>query len=114
MAVQEHLRIELRREQDLAILELDGELDLASAPLFQTEIDSKEVVAAAKLLIDLRQLSFIDSTGLRVLFSAQSQARQRGQQFAVTRGSEQVQRLLTITRMGEHLDFVEGPEELLS
>jgi anti-sigma B factor antagonist len=114
VAVGEHLRIELRREQGLALLHLDGELDLASAPLLQTELDSAAVAEAPKLLVDLGELHFIDSTGLRAIFAAQAQARERGQDFAVTKGSEQVQRLLAITRMSEHLRIVSGPEEMLA
>ena len=114
MAVQEHLRIELRHEGDLAVLHLEGELDLASAPLFQAELDSAAVGGAARLLVDLLDLNFIDSTGLRAIFAAQARARERGQEFAVTRGSEQVQRLLAITRMGDHLRIVAGSEDMRS
>ena len=110
--MQEHLRIELHREGDVAVLRLDGELDLASAPLFQAELDSAPVRAAGRVLVELRELHFIDSTGLRTIFSAQAQARERGQQFAVTRGSQQVQRLLAITRMSDHLRIVDGPADM--
>ena len=112
MGVQEHLRIEQRHDGDIAVLHLDGELDLASVPLFQAELDSAAVGGAAKLLIDLRDLQFIDSTGLRTIFSAQANASERGQEFAVTHGSEPVRRLLAITRMGDHLRIVTGPEDL--
>ena len=114
MAVQQHLRIEQRHDGDIAVLHLDGELDLASAPLFQAELDRAAVGGAAKLLIDLRDLYFIDSTGLRTIFSAQAHASERGQEFAVTHGSEQVQRLLAITRMGDHLRIVAGSEDMRS
>ena len=70
--------------------------------------------AAAKVVIDLRGLRFIDSTGLRTIFGAHARARERGQEFAVTRGSEQVQRLLAITRLGEHLPVIDPPEETTS
>jgi anti-sigma B factor antagonist len=113
VAVQEHLRIELKREGDVVVLRLDGELDLASAPLFQAELDSAPVRAARGVLVDLHELHFIDSTGLRTLFSAQAQARELGKGFAVTKGSQQVQRLLAITRMGDHLRIVDGPAEML-
>jgi anti-sigma B factor antagonist len=112
VVVQEHLRIQLGREGDLATLDLVGELDLASAPLFEAELDRAAVAEADKLLIDLGGLDFIDSTGLRIIVSAQARARERGQDFAVTRGSEQVQRLLAITRLSEHLRIVAGPEEM--
>jgi anti-anti-sigma factor len=113
VAVQEHLHIALRREGDLAVLALEGELDLASAPLFQSELDNPELGSCSKLVLDLRKLHFIDSTGLRIVFSARTRAQERGQLFAVTRGSEQVERLLTITRMGEHLQLVDEPDDLL-
>jgi len=72
------------------------------------------VRSCAKLLLDLRELQFIDSTGLRTIFSASASARGRGQDFAVTQGSAQVQRLLAITGVGEHLRVVGSPQEMLA
>jgi anti-anti-sigma factor len=98
----------------MVVVGLRGELDLASAPQFESEIDSPDVISCATLVVDLDDLQFIDSTGLRLIFSAHARAQERGQQFAVTRGSEQVQRLLAITRVGEHLRVVGSPQELLA
>jgi anti-anti-sigma factor len=114
VAVQEHLQIESRREGDMVVVGLSGELDLASAPQFESEIESPEVVSSAKLVLDLDNLQFIDSTGLRIIFAAHARSQERGQQFAVTQGSEQVQRLLAITRVSEHLRVVDSPQELLA
>jgi anti-sigma B factor antagonist len=114
VAGQEYLQIESRREGDMIVVGLHGELDLASAPQFESEIDSPEVTSCAKLVLDLDDLQFIDSTGLRNIFSAHARSQERGQQFAVTRGSEQVQRLLAITRVGEHLRVVDSPQEMLA
>jgi anti-sigma B factor antagonist len=108
----EHLRIDVRQDHDMVVLRLVGELDLAGAPLFQSEIDSAEIGASAVVVLDLRELRFIDSTGLRVIFSSHARALERGQQFAVTRGSEQVQRLLSITRVGEHMRMIDSPEDM--
>jgi anti-sigma B factor antagonist len=109
----EQLRVEITADRDRAIVHLDGELDLASAPLLQSEIESPEVAGSTAVVLDLRDLQFIDSTGLRTIFSAHAQARERGQQFAITRGSDQVQRLLGITGVEEHLRVLESPEDLL-
>jgi len=98
----------------MVVVSLHGELDLASAPQFESELDSPEVASCAKLVLDLDDLQFIDSTGLRTIFSADARLQDRGQQFAVTRGSEQVQRLLAITRVGEHLRVVDSPQEMLA
>ena len=113
MALQQHLQIESRREGDVVVVTLRGELDLASSPLFESEIDRPEVTACPKLVLDLENLQFIDSTGLRIIFSTHARAQERDQQFAVTRGSEQVQRLLDITQVGQHLRVVSSPQELL-
>jgi anti-sigma B factor antagonist len=109
---EEHLQIDVRQDHDMVVLRLVGELDLAGAPLLQSEIDSDEVGGAAAVVLDLRELRFIDSTGLRVIFSAHARSLERGQQFAVTNGSEQVRRLLSITRVGEHVRIVDSPEDI--
>ena len=112
MSVGGHLNVGVRNQADAVVLHLDGELDLASAPQFEGELERADVTAAATLVLDLRDLQFIDSAGLRMIVSAHENARERGQEFAVTRGSEQVQRLLAITRIGEHLRIIDAPEEL--
>jgi anti-sigma B factor antagonist len=113
VAGEEHLRVDVRREQERMVLRLDGELDLASASLFKREIESAEIAATPTVVLDLENLEFIDSTGLRIILAAHERSRERGQEFAVTRGSPQVQRLLSITRVGEHLHIIAPPDEML-
>jgi anti-anti-sigma factor len=107
-----HLQIDVRQDDDMVVVRVTGELDLAGAALFESEIDSPEVGARAIVVLDLSELRFIDSTGLRVIFSAHARLIERGQQFAVTKGSEQVQRLLTITRAEEHVRVIDSPEDM--
>jgi anti-sigma B factor antagonist len=113
VAAQDQLSVVVRQEKDGVVVSLRGELDLASAPLLQGEIDSAAVAAAPIVVLDLRELSFIDSTGLRVLLTGHKRSQELGQEFAVTRGSEQVQRLLSITGADEHLRVLASPEEML-
>jgi anti-sigma B factor antagonist len=105
--------MDVRQEHDRTVVFLHGELDLASARLFQSEFEGPEIGAAAMVVLDLEGLHFIDSTGLRMILSAHERARERGQVFAITPGSPQVQRLLSITRVGEHLRVIASPDELL-
>jgi anti-sigma B factor antagonist len=109
----EHLQIEVRREPDRAVVALHGELDLASAPLLQSELESAEAGGTALLVLDVQELDFIDSTGLRVILSAHKRAQERGREFALTRIQQQLQRLLTITGVGEHLRVIDSPDALL-
>lgn len=113
MAAQEHFRIETRSAPDRVVLCLHGELDLASAPLLAQEIENASSDSAAMIVLDLKELQFIDSTGLRIILAAHERAQERGQELALSRGSEQVQRLLTITGVGEHLRIIASPDEIL-
>jgi anti-sigma B factor antagonist len=103
MGVEGQLGITVRREADRVVFDLDGELDMASAPQLQSALDSAEVDPETMVVLDLQSLQFIDSTGLRAILSLRDQCAERAQQFAVTRGSPQVQRLLDITGVSEHL-----------
>jgi anti-anti-sigma factor len=112
MEIPDQLRIEVRHERDRIILRLDGELDMASAPRLQDAIDAS-LDATPLVVLDLQQLQFIDSTGLRVILSARARSRQRGQELAITPGSQQVQRLLSVTGVSDQLRIIDAPDELL-
>jgi anti-anti-sigma factor len=113
VSVQDQLLIEVRYEKEAAIVRLQGELDLVSAPLLERELERAEIETATVVVLDLEELRFIDSTGLRVLLAAHEHSQERGREFAITPGSEQVQRLLSITRVNEHLRVISSPDELL-
>jgi anti-sigma B factor antagonist len=103
MTVDERLQVVTRHEADRVVLELHGELDLAGAPLLAGEIGRAESKAPRLLVLDLENLEFVDSAGLRVMLAAHQRAAERGAEFALTPGTPQVQRLLTIAGVGEHL-----------
>jgi anti-sigma B factor antagonist len=108
-----HLQVDVRHERDRVVVGLHGELDLAAAPLLQTELESPGLDDAETVVLDLRELRFVDSTGLRMILAAHERSQQRGQAFALSRGSTQVQRLLSIAGLDEHLRIIESPDELL-
>jgi anti-sigma B factor antagonist len=112
MGAIEQLRIDVREESDRVVVKLAGELDMANAPLLQDAIESAELVAAKTVVLDLQGLTFLDSTGLRIILAAREQCWRRGQEFAVTPGSQQVQRLLSVTGVGEHLRTISSAGEL--
>jgi anti-sigma B factor antagonist len=108
----ELLQIGISHEADRVIVSLQGELDMANAPHLQSAIEG-DAIAGKTLVLDLDQLHFIDSTGLRIILSARERCRQAGQEFAITRGSSQVQRLLSVTGVAEHLRMIDTPDEVL-
>jgi anti-sigma B factor antagonist len=111
MGVIEQLRIDVRREPDRVVIVLGGELDMASAPLLQKAIEGAELSENGIVVLDLQDLQFIDSTGLRVILATRKLCGERGQELAVTHSSEQVERLLSVTGVAEHLRTISSPEE---
>ncbi|HTU80304.1 MAG TPA: STAS domain-containing protein [Solirubrobacteraceae bacterium] len=114
MGVSDQLRIDLSREPERIVLSLAGELDMASAELLAQAVDREDARGAPLLVLDLQQLQFIDSTGLRSILTALERCREREQEFAITPGSQQVQRLLRITGVAEHLPTIPPTGEMVA
>lgn len=110
--MQSNFSVEFRGDDQRVVLDVSGELDLASSPALERELERPVVASAELLIIDLRRLEFMDSTGLSVLVRAHQRAAQSGQRLVVIRGPQQVQRLLTLTGVAERLTLADSPEEL--
>jgi anti-sigma B factor antagonist len=87
-------------DRDEIIVVPANELDLASVDLLQREIDELRTAGFANLVIDLRQLTFIDSQGLRLLLVLRNAAKRDGQTLKLIAGSNDVQRLFVMTATG--------------
>ena len=92
---------------DGPVLELSGELDLATAPKLEDELRRVERDKPAVIVLDMRPLEFMDSSGLRALLTADTRAREAGRRLVLVRGDERVQRVLSITRLDERLEIVD-------
>ena len=73
-----------------------------------------ELQEVALVIVDLRQLAFVDSTGLGVLVRAHQRALELGNRLALVRGDGQVNRLLSLTGLDEQLLMADSAEQLLS
>jgi anti-sigma B factor antagonist len=86
---------------------LVGELDLASADAVQDELMRVEAGDADSIVLDLSGLTFIDSTGIRLLYSAAVRSRADADRLALLRGGPAVQRALQLTALVDHLPFAD-------
>jgi anti-anti-sigma factor len=111
--VESSFQVHVRSADRAVIIGVSGELDLASAPALEEELKRAATNGADLLIVDLRELEFIDSTGLGLLIKANRQAEAAGRRFAIVRGQSQVQRLLGVTGIEQRLTLVDAPEELL-
>jgi anti-anti-sigma factor len=91
---------------------LRGELDLSTIERVEEEIARAEHSEAALVVIDLTALTFLDSTGLRTIVTADQRARRAGRRLVVRKGPETVHRVFTITRLDERLEMVDDGEEI--
>jgi anti-sigma B factor antagonist len=85
---------------------LRGELDLAHAYTFDEELRAIEESRPACVVLDLRQLTFLDSCGLARLLAARRRARRLGHRLLLVRGSAAVQRLFALTAVDEAFEMV--------
>jgi anti-anti-sigma factor len=108
-----NLEFETTQNGSVVVVAPTGELDLSGAAVLQAELDRlAQDGELGGLVIDLRRLAFMDSSGLRLVVLADMQAREAGRRFALVRGDETVHRVFEITRMSDRLDFVDDPEDL--
>ncbi|HWM10127.1 MAG TPA: STAS domain-containing protein [Solirubrobacteraceae bacterium] len=107
-----NLEFETTRNGTVAIVAPTGELDLSGAAILEAELDRlAEEPELAAVVLDMRGLEFMDSSGLRLVVLADMRAREAGRRFSLVRGGDTVHRVFEITRMSERLDFVDDPEE---
>ena len=98
---------------DVNLVALQGELDLATSPELEEQLRRVWDTSNEQLVIDLRELEFMDSTGLSIIVKAHQRLTDEGRQLSLVRGSQQVQRLLDLTGVSERLKLVDTPEEIL-
>jgi anti-anti-sigma factor len=101
------LSIDTRSQGGVTQLVLAGEFDLASVPQFEDAIAAVESGRPAAIVIDLSGLSFMDSSGLRALVTADDRARSAGRRLAIVPGPPAVRRVFEITQLDKKLDLVE-------
>jgi anti-anti-sigma factor len=91
------------------LLRLTGELDMAGVDRFERLLTADQHSEAATFVIDLRGLTFIDSSGLRALIMADEQVRAEGGRFVVVRGTERVNEVLEMTGVARRIQLVDEP-----
>lgn len=111
--MQSHFRVEVRNADDTAVISVSGELDLASSPALEEELERVAQSETQVVVVDLRNLEFMDSTGLSVLVRAHQRAEENGRRLGLVNGSQQVLRLLTLTGVADRLTLSDAPEGLL-
>ena len=88
-----------------------GELDIATTPTLERAIAEATAEPGALLVLDLRELTFMDSTGLRTLAQTNARAESAGFELTIWRGSPQIERVLEISGLGALLPLEDAPPD---
>lgn len=86
------------------VVVLSGELDFGTVDRVQARLAELRDAGRATVL-DLDRLTFMDSTGIRLVLTACEDSQRRNWSFRVTRGSERVQRVLEAAQVIDRLPY---------
>jgi anti-sigma B factor antagonist len=100
------LKAGIENGDETARVVLDGELDLATVPVAEQAINRVDANVKT-LVLDLRKLSFLDSSGLRLILSTDDASGSR--RVVIVRGPAQVDRVFDLTGTGARLNMVDDP-----
>jgi anti-anti-sigma factor len=111
----EPFAVEVQRHEHVTIVQLRGELDLATAETLRSTLDAAiaETLTAApdgtergaRLVLDLRGLSFIDSAGLHLLVALDQRAQHDGFQLTLLAPAAPVDRAIRLCGLDRILPF---------
>ncbi len=91
---------------DAFYLQVEGELDLATAPALDDALVRAEASTASLVVIDLTGASFIDSTGLRTLLEAHVRSQADSNRLRITGASDQARRLFRLAGILDRLPLL--------
>jgi anti-anti-sigma factor len=99
--------VTLSTDGQSARIALKGELDLAGRERVEHALEQAEGLPVALVVLDLSELTFIDSTGLEVILRAARRARESRRRLVVARPSLYIRKLLQLTAIDQTLDIVD-------
>jgi anti-sigma B factor antagonist len=104
-SVNAPLKIDTVGRDGSLVLVLQGELDIATAPWLDDALAEARVTQAARIVVDLQAVSFIDSSGLRVLIK-HAHTEDGAARVRLTKGSPQTERVFELSGASDFLPFV--------
>jgi anti-anti-sigma factor len=106
--------VRLERRDGGVVVIATGEIDLWSAPEVNAAL-AAHGTSDGRVVLDLRGVTFMDSSGLGLIVEATQRARKHGFQFAVAvGGASDVYRILEMSGLTKVLQFVDAPDAFLA
>jgi anti-sigma B factor antagonist len=103
-------RSETSQRGDDHLVRVFGDFDITGFNQVDEELRRIQSNGQPTVTLDLRGLTFMDSSGIRAILKADARARAVGTRLRLIAGPERVHRVFQITRLDDHLEFVD-PED---
>ena len=95
-----------------ALVEVRGELDIATLPEFERAVTRMRAQGLERMVIDLRELSFLDSMSIELLLRLNGELTATGADLVVVRGPRAVNRIFDLMELERVLTLVDEPPDL--
>ena len=96
---------------DVVLVQVQGELDAHTVRGFEQTLNNLLAQGHSRLVLDVSQMSFISSAGLRAIISAQREVGQRGSQLRICGLNAQARRVFEIAGFGQFLHLSDTRQE---
>jgi anti-sigma B factor antagonist len=110
--MDEALTVEIRQEQGYAIVTVAGEIDISTVTRLRERLFER-ATSGTPLVVDLDQVSFIDSVGLAVLVGTANRAAEHGGSLQVASGRPKIHQLLRLTGLDRRIPLAWSLDEAL-
>jgi anti-sigma B factor antagonist len=111
MTSDAHFEAVESEQSGMPVLRAQGEIDVASAPEFHASLSDLIREDTEILIVDLSEVSFMDSTGLGVLVGVEKQMSEAGHEMRLVVTQPQITRLLELTGLNEVFTIVSSRKD---
>ncbi len=93
------MKIAVEQAEGYGVLRPEGRLNMVAAPRLRSAIDRMLEDGSTRLVLDLADVSFMDSSGLGAVITGLKRARQAGGDLRLAAAGEQVQTVMRLTNL---------------
>src|SRR5712691_306718 len=111
---QEAFDVESRSEKGWAVFDVQGDVDVYSAPTLRHEILDRIAEGDSRIIVNLEKVPFMDSTGISVMINGLKLAREENGTLVLVRPGDQILRMLNLTNLDKVLPVYRSVEEAVN
>ncbi len=107
------MEIDVREVDKVVILDINGEIDLYNAPEIKSKITELMESGKSDIIINLKKVSYIDSSGIGVLISSLSNLKKAGGSLKIINVFASVRKVFELTKLTSFFDIYDSEEEAM-